>query len=49
MNLLVLPDLVAAAGALRADSDWVSFRPGVTAHWLYNEGAGGRVRGTAAL
>jgi len=37
---MVVDDLVAYAMALRGD-DWKPFRPGVTAHWLYNEPNGG--------
>jgi len=37
----VLADLVNYARKLRDTEDWVSFREGVTAHWLYNEGNGG--------
>jgi anti-sigma factor ChrR (cupin superfamily) len=38
---IVLPDFVNYAKALRQTDDWVPFRPGVTAHWLYNQGGGG--------
>jgi len=37
---MVIDDLVAYANALGAD-DWESFRPGVAAHWLYEEPNGG--------
>ena len=33
----VLPELINYAKQLRDTEDWVSFRPGVTAHWLYKE------------
>src|SRR5680860_1911368 len=38
---LVLINLQEYVGTLREESDWKPFRPGVTAHWLYNEGDGG--------
>jgi anti-sigma factor ChrR (cupin superfamily) len=38
---LVLPDLLAYARDLEGAGDWAPFRPGVTAHWLYDEGNGG--------
>ena len=37
---LVFPNLQEFARTLR-ESDWRPFHPGVTAHWLYNEGNGG--------
>jgi len=37
---LVLPDLMAFARGLHC-ADWTAFRPGVTAHWLYQEPDGG--------
>lgn len=37
---LVFPNLQEYARTLR-ESDWQSFRPGVTAHWLYREPNGG--------
>ena len=37
---IVLPSLLAYANKLR-EGDWKPFHPGVTAHWLYNEGDGG--------
>lgn len=37
----VLANLVAYARALPETSGWSYFRPGVTAHWLYDEGDGG--------
>ena len=38
---IVIPNLLAYASKLRTTGDWQPFRPGVTAHWLYNEGDGG--------
>lgn len=38
---LVLSDVVEYARKLRASDDWQPFHPGVTAHWLYDEGGGG--------
>ena len=38
---LVIPDLLKKAREMRETDDWQPFRPGVTAHWLYNEGNGG--------
>jgi anti-sigma factor ChrR (cupin superfamily) len=38
---LVLSDFVDYAKRLGMTDDWKPFRPGVTAHWLYNEGNGG--------
>ncbi len=38
---IVFSDLLAEAHKLRETGDWKPFRPGVTAHWLYNEGDGG--------
>lgn len=38
---IVLPDLVNYVRKLQDTDDWVSFRPGVVAHWLYKEGDGG--------
>lgn len=37
----VFSDLIAQANKLSLSDDWVPFRPGVSAHWLYNEGEGG--------
>ncbi|MCX2934200.1 urea transporter [Mycobacterium sp. CVI_P3] len=38
---IMFSNLLAQAKALRNSGDWQPFRPGVTAHWLYNEGNGG--------
>lgn len=38
---LIIPNLLEYASTLRKSGDWKPFRPGVTAHWLYNEGDGG--------
>jgi anti-sigma factor ChrR (cupin superfamily) len=38
---IVLADLVEYTKKLRQTDDWEPFRPGVTAHWLYNQGGGG--------
>lgn len=38
---IVYADLIAQAQAMRTDGDWSYFRPGVTAHWLYDDGDGG--------
>jgi len=39
---IVFSNLLKQADALRKkDGDWKPFRPGVTAHWLYDEGHGG--------
>ncbi|MEJ8573992.1 cupin domain-containing protein [Microbaculum marinum] len=38
---IVLSDFLDYARNLRDGEDWVAFRPGVTAHWFYNEGGGG--------
>jgi len=38
---IVFADLVEQARALQSTADWQAFRPGVTAHWLYDEGNGG--------
>jgi urea transporter len=37
----VLAGLIQRANQLRETCDWKPFRPGVTAHWLYDEGGGG--------
>jgi hypothetical protein len=38
---IVFANLLEQAKKLRDTGDWKPFRPGVTAHWLYNEGSGG--------
>ena len=38
---MVFSNLLKQADALRKDGDWQPFRPGVTAHWLYDEGHSG--------
>jgi len=38
---IAIPNLVQKAEELRRTDDWQPFRPGVAAHWLYNEGNGG--------
>ena len=38
---LVLNNLQDYVSTLREESDWQPFRPGVTAHWLYQEADGG--------
>jgi anti-sigma factor ChrR (cupin superfamily) len=38
---IVFSNLLADANRLRDTGEWNPFRPGVTAIWLYNEGAGG--------
>lgn len=38
---IVIANLLKQAERLSETGDWTSFRPGVTAHWLYNEGNGG--------
>jgi anti-sigma factor ChrR (cupin superfamily) len=38
---IVLSGLLEHAKTLRTTSDWQPFRPGVTAHWLYNVPDGG--------
>lgn len=38
---LVFSNLLEQVQKLRSTDDWQDFRPGVTAHWLYNEGNGG--------
>ena len=38
---LVFSHLLEQVKNLRAAGDWTAFRPGVTAHWLYNDGNGG--------
>lgn len=38
---IVLPDFLDFAKKLSQTDDWQAFRPGVTAHWLYNQGGGG--------
>jgi len=38
---IVMTGFLAKVAALRETMEWVPFRPGVTAHWLYNEGDGG--------
>jgi len=40
-KLMVLDNLAEQAKQLRKSDDWKSFRPGVTAHWLYDDGNGG--------
>ncbi len=37
---IVITNLLEQAKKLQATDDWKPFRPGVTAHWLYNEGEG---------
>lgn len=37
----VFSNLLEHAEKLRETSDWKPFRPGVSAHWLYDEGNGG--------
>ena len=37
----VLAGLIQRVSTLRETFDWKPFRPGVTAHWLYDEGGGG--------
>ena len=41
VETLVIADLVEQARRLTDTATWEHFRPGVTAHWLYDEGAGG--------
>ena len=38
---LILPNLLEYVGTLRQAADWQPFRPGVTAHWLYQDPDGG--------
>jgi anti-sigma factor ChrR (cupin superfamily) len=38
---MVLADFIEYAKKLGDTDDWEAFRPGVTAHWLYNQGGGG--------
>jgi anti-sigma factor ChrR (cupin superfamily) len=39
---MVISNLMKQVDELRnKDGDWKPFRPGVTAHWLYDEGKGG--------
>ncbi len=38
---IVFSNLIEQARALQSAADWQAFRPGVTAHWLYDEGNGG--------
>ncbi len=38
---IVFSNLVEQAHELRHTDDWEAFRPGVRAHWLYDEGDGG--------
>lgn len=38
---IVFKDLIEQAKNLRHTDDWETFRPGVTAHWLYKEEGGG--------
>ncbi len=38
---LVFANLLEQVKNLSATGDWKPFRPGVTAHWLYNDGNGG--------
>lgn len=40
-GLIVFANLLEDAKTLADSGDWTAFRPGVTAHWLYNEGGGG--------
>jgi anti-sigma factor ChrR (cupin superfamily) len=37
----VIANLLGHAHELRTTDDWQPFRPGVTAHWLYEEGGNG--------
>lgn len=41
ISTLVIPSLVETAQNLNNPDDWKPFRPGVSAHWLYNEENGG--------
>ncbi len=38
---IVFSNLLEQVKQLREPGDWAAFRPGVTAHWLYNDGNGG--------
>jgi len=38
---IMLSDFLDYVNELRNTDEWVDFRPGVTAHWLYNQGDGG--------
>lgn len=38
---ILFANLLDEAKALAGTAQWQPFRPGVTAHWLYNEGDGG--------
>ena len=38
---IVTSDFLDYARRLGQTDDWQAFRPGVTAHWLYNQGGGG--------
>jgi len=38
---ITFPNLLKKVRELEQSNDWQPFRPGVTAHWLYNEGNGG--------
>ena len=38
---IVISDLLGKAKQWCETDDWQPFRPGVTAHWLYDEGDGG--------
>lgn len=38
---IVINDLLGRVASLPDKLDWLPFRPGVTAHWLYDEGDGG--------
>jgi len=38
---ITVPNLLKKVGELNKTGGWQPFRPGVTAHWLYNEGNGG--------
>lgn len=38
---LVISDLIEHSKKLYKSAEWEPFRPGVSAHWLYNEGEGG--------
>jgi anti-sigma factor ChrR (cupin superfamily) len=38
---ITISNLLKNVEELRETCDWQPFRPGVTAHWLYNEGNGG--------
>lgn len=40
---IVIADLMEYAKKLHTADDWQPFRPGVTAHWLYKEEAGGAI------